>query len=500
MPTHDFTDIGDVLNFGLLRGIIATIDSATDTCTVNVGGDIVAALLYYHCTPAAELRDNGAILGASAGFKVDDEVIVLINSDKTIIKVIGHTDGIRRCGGQIVVNYKKNGQFRVAVCMYSPSGITLTADYSNVEYYNLQADIPITDEDAIGNTPNSNLPYIWVKQVRLLKNTGTVLEPVYTPATMYLVWMPFNYVDTSLGHNLFFDLKTYTGALTPYLYDPLTKFLWPISNTTLNINCDGSYLYFITGAGYLTKLGFNADGNLVVLSAISADPADYVKADGTVATEIHMIGNDFTQAILPNGFKSYGWVSYSLEQQNMPPSVNRVVAAEGVPGNPLYFAGKQRVWKAESSGSSSQVETTIYDFGAFINGFIFSGVTAIYFGSTGTADYSKPNWWDGPESDPPRKVGVYENLSVPGFYIYLYWVSGAVMSDLLRNWIEGDGGTITMYPPGEAWSANKNIGSSINYGDGGVKIYPNIWKHLIGNAFYFTATNEEGSCVAHLPY
>jgi hypothetical protein len=48
MPTHDFRNIGDVLDFELLRGTIVTIDSATDTCTVNVGGAVVTALLFYH--------------------------------------------------------------------------------------------------------------------------------------------------------------------------------------------------------------------------------------------------------------------------------------------------------------------------------------------------------------------------------------------------------------------------------------------------------------------
>jgi hypothetical protein len=43
------------------------------------------------------LRDNGAIEGAAAGFSVGDEVIVLKKRDDTIIKVIGHTDGIKRC-------------------------------------------------------------------------------------------------------------------------------------------------------------------------------------------------------------------------------------------------------------------------------------------------------------------------------------------------------------------------------------------------------------------
>ena len=46
------------------------------------------------------MRDNGAIEGAAAGFSVGDEVIVLKKRDDTIIKVIGHTDGIKRCGAE----------------------------------------------------------------------------------------------------------------------------------------------------------------------------------------------------------------------------------------------------------------------------------------------------------------------------------------------------------------------------------------------------------------
>jgi hypothetical protein len=48
MPTHDFLNIGDLLNYELLRGTIISIDSADDTCTVNVGGATLNALLFYH--------------------------------------------------------------------------------------------------------------------------------------------------------------------------------------------------------------------------------------------------------------------------------------------------------------------------------------------------------------------------------------------------------------------------------------------------------------------
>ncbi len=48
MPTTDFIDIGDVLKHEILIGTILTIDSATDTCTVTVGGASLTALIFYH--------------------------------------------------------------------------------------------------------------------------------------------------------------------------------------------------------------------------------------------------------------------------------------------------------------------------------------------------------------------------------------------------------------------------------------------------------------------
>lgn len=44
------------------------------------------------------MRANGAIEGAAAGFSVGDEVIVLKKYDDSVIRVIGHTDGVRACG------------------------------------------------------------------------------------------------------------------------------------------------------------------------------------------------------------------------------------------------------------------------------------------------------------------------------------------------------------------------------------------------------------------
>jgi hypothetical protein len=102
VPTHDFKNVGDVLDFEILKGIITAIDSATDTCTVTVAGSSYNALIFYHCKPDSIARENGAIEGAAAGFAENDEVVVMIKNDNSSVKVIGHTDGVRHCSGFVV--------------------------------------------------------------------------------------------------------------------------------------------------------------------------------------------------------------------------------------------------------------------------------------------------------------------------------------------------------------------------------------------------------------
>jgi len=99
MPTINYDNVGEVLKHEFLRGVIQTVDSATDTCTVTVAGRSVTALLFYHCTPESAIRDNGAIEGAAGGFKEDDEVLVQTNrDDPTEYLVVAHLDGVRLCG------------------------------------------------------------------------------------------------------------------------------------------------------------------------------------------------------------------------------------------------------------------------------------------------------------------------------------------------------------------------------------------------------------------
>lgn len=163
MPTHDFENIGDVLNFEILKGKITAIDSATDTCTVTVAGSSREALIFYHCNPDSIARDNGAIEGGAAGFKVDDEVVVLINSDKSVIKVIGHVDGIRPCwlvelisaGGSYSANYNISNLGITKVGLLNPytHGYTVFDKYFTFKPESPFADI--TEESCVCVVPGA---------------------------------------------------------------------------------------------------------------------------------------------------------------------------------------------------------------------------------------------------------------------------------------------------------------------------------------------------------
>lgn len=50
------------------------------------------------------MRANGAIEGGAAGFDVGDSVFVMKKYDNSVIKVVGHTDGVRACGELIFVS------------------------------------------------------------------------------------------------------------------------------------------------------------------------------------------------------------------------------------------------------------------------------------------------------------------------------------------------------------------------------------------------------------
>lgn len=114
MPRKNFRNIGELQGYEYIRGvIIGTPDNETDTCTVEITGSrYVSVPIFYHCTPDAQVRENGAIIGGAAGFAEGDAVAVLKQrpglEDK--IFVIAHLEGIRPCRFILIVSTKDGAE------------------------------------------------------------------------------------------------------------------------------------------------------------------------------------------------------------------------------------------------------------------------------------------------------------------------------------------------------------------------------------------------------
>jgi hypothetical protein len=90
--TIDFVDIGDVLNYEFLKGVIQSINTDNDTCVVNIGGASIAAALFFNYGDDEIMRENGALQGAASEFVIGDQVIVMKSINKVggqdVIKVL----------------------------------------------------------------------------------------------------------------------------------------------------------------------------------------------------------------------------------------------------------------------------------------------------------------------------------------------------------------------------------------------------------------------------
>jgi len=110
MPTIDFVDIGDVLNYEFLQGTLKTINPDDDTCTVEVSGRTYNAILFYHWEPGSPevcvLRENGAIRNSWCAFissafnyyhriPVTTTVLVMKKKDDSVVRVLGFVNTIR---------------------------------------------------------------------------------------------------------------------------------------------------------------------------------------------------------------------------------------------------------------------------------------------------------------------------------------------------------------------------------------------------------------------
>ncbi len=93
-----FKNIGDLLDYEYLSGVIDTLNGSEDTCHVTIEGLMYFDVpIFYHCSEDSEVRSNGAIEGAAAGFQEEDRVIVLRKISNKQMLVIGHVEKARAC-------------------------------------------------------------------------------------------------------------------------------------------------------------------------------------------------------------------------------------------------------------------------------------------------------------------------------------------------------------------------------------------------------------------
>jgi predicted transglutaminase-like cysteine proteinase len=127
MSRYLHENIGSVQDHAYIQGVITSVDSDNDLAGVTIldGKMGVGVPLYYHCYPEAEERDNGAIYGASVGFRVGDQVIVMCKGqpgDYVPVRVVGFVGGIRHCieniSGDYYIFYVDGSELKVANCNY----------------------------------------------------------------------------------------------------------------------------------------------------------------------------------------------------------------------------------------------------------------------------------------------------------------------------------------------------------------------------------------------
>jgi hypothetical protein len=189
----NYPTVGDMQEYEFLRGIIVSIDAATDTCTVDVCSvGVVTALLFYHCEPDSPLRDNGAIEGAAAGFAEEDEVIVQVKHDKSEARVIAHIDGVRPCGWKFILTLGNGEHVDDSYVIYFNVQDSLS-NYVQIEYSYIPNEkeppkgywsITFKDKDA-PKDPNG----YWVSYV--IAPVVTESYEITTPTTQY----PYRYLD-----------------------------------------------------------------------------------------------------------------------------------------------------------------------------------------------------------------------------------------------------------------------------------------------------------------
>lgn len=292
MPTTDFIDIGDVLNYEYLQGEIKTLDESTDTCTVKIGSSVYSALVFYHCEPDSVLRSNGAIQDGATGFAIGDQVVVMkkkVDSPALAdVKVIGHTNGCRHCvsdGNGYFVFYQDGIDLKISRCEFSDASATVNATKN-------AADLKVTNW--VSGYPILN-PVTWnIKKFRhnVMRNGARVESDLYYIFTSlyyspspYSGWTNFaaanpahplvtNNLNTEITHSaqLMTDLQTVNYNVNhghAYVSDPLGNDNWKILASGQGGDCED---FALTKAQALLNLGYPASALHIECSEID-DPA-----------------------------------------------------------------------------------------------------------------------------------------------------------------------------------------------------------------------------------
>jgi len=297
MPTIDYIDIGDVLNCEYLQGEIVTLDDSDDTCTVRIGGDILSAIVYYHCEPTSALRSNGAIEGGATGFVVGDSVIV--HKKKNVesisdIKVIGHVNGARHCAsgkeGYFLFYRYAFGQYKMAIGVLD-SDIVTVSDKTDIDDLLMTQPSPTMDFEH---------PVTWqIKKFNHKALTGgaTVDREFYCIFTsLYFALAPFpgwtafasdnpshplvtNRQDSEITYSaqVMTDMQTVNAAVNAahsYVSDPAGNDHWKILGTGESGDCDD---FALTKAQELLNLGYPASA-LHIEASLIKDAGEGVRA------------------------------------------------------------------------------------------------------------------------------------------------------------------------------------------------------------------------------
>lgn len=213
MPKFNHEDLEAVLNVIYRKGTITAVDSENDTADVTTFGGSTGSdvPIYYHCEPDSELRSNGAIEGGAGAFNVDDEVIVMCDTDGKPLRVVGFVDGIKECKVCYLLIYSKF----VPLSMMGIFTVWDVAEGKVADIYWDDEKITFPYEGNIASlvdgNPNLDPLYLW-----LMNRPGEIIGFNERPmVTVYDVFM-FRYPEQSFDNSIPVSASCLPACSLPY--------------------------------------------------------------------------------------------------------------------------------------------------------------------------------------------------------------------------------------------------------------------------------------------